>query len=360
MHQGNYKYLHIAGILRNALKDHRFSHGDKFFTEESLSSQYQVSRQTVRKALGLLESENLLICRQGSGTYVNKPRTVAPATMTISVIPTYISEYIFPSILRGIEEVLKQNRYKLNISATNNRLKDEYSILSEIIAADVDGLIIEGTKTALPNPNLPLYREIQQAGVPMVFVHSIYPGLHDIVCVKMDDYAGGLQLTEYLANLGHKRIAGIFKSDDMQGIERYNGYLNGLQKTGLSFNDDNVLWYTTETFNLLFYDSIGTRLLSVLKDCTAVLCYNDIIAIRLINILRTNGLSVPDDISVVSFDNSAYCDLSNAPITSLEHPKERMGSIAAQKLLDLINGKPATSLTMQWEIVERASARSVK
>lgn len=94
-------------------------------------------------------------------------------TCRIAVITTYISTYIFPSILRGIEDVATSNGYSILLKATNNSIAKERDILSGLSAQDVDGLIVEGTKTALPNPNLPFYRTFASSGLPLAFSTAI-------------------------------------------------------------------------------------------------------------------------------------------------------------------------------------------
>ena len=92
----------------------------KLPTEAELCQQFQASRQTVRKALAQLELQEIIVRRQGSGTYVNQRIRTQPKTGQIAVICTYISEYIFPSILRGIEGVITGQGYRLLINSTNN------------------------------------------------------------------------------------------------------------------------------------------------------------------------------------------------------------------------------------------------
>ena len=85
------------------------------------------------------------------------------------------------------------------------------------------------------------------------------------------------------------------------------------------------------------------------------ICYNDDLACQLIPILAKCGLSVPDDISIVSFDNSYLCEIGSPPITSLSHGATNVGSVAAKKLLALMQGQEAHSELLPWEIVEGVS-----
>lgn len=343
------KYKLLADTLKKEVLSEKYAHLDKFPTEHQLAEQYKLCRQSVRQAISLLENEELLTSRRGSGTYVNKPRAVPVKTMRIGVISTYITEYIFPSIVRGIESVLTQNGYSLILTATHNRVDNERKLLQDFIEKKVDGLIVEGTKTTLPNPNLALYREIQRMGIPIVFINAYYPELKDSVFVVMDDFSGGLQAAQYLTSQGHSRIAGIFKSDDMQGHRRYAGFTKGLLDAKIPVTDDAVVWYTTQSAGL--FAEPDDALLKTLEDSTAVVCYNDLIAVQLLDVLRRLGKRVPEDMTVVSFDNSHYSSLGIVRIVSLNHPKEELGQRAAQKLLSMIQGGKEEPEILPWTLV---------
>ena len=87
----------------------------------------------------------------------------------------------------------------------------------------ISGLIVEGTKSALPNPYIRHYQNLIRQGIPVVFIHNYYNGLQT-PCVLMDDIQASKKLTQLLLDAGHTKIAGIFKEDDLQGIRRFQGY----------------------------------------------------------------------------------------------------------------------------------------
>lgn len=270
---------------------------------------------------------------------------------------TCISNYIFPSILREVENILSQNGCVPLLFATQNQVSIERKILQNLLGTQIEGIIIEGTKTALPNPNLDLLRTLLEKKIPLVFINGSYSQLQDVVSVLDDNEGGGRMLVEYLAAKGHKKIAGVFKDDDMQGHGRYLGYASALQHCGLPLDDSLVLWYSTDIRSVLFSDEVIFPIVRRWQEenCTAIICYNDDLACQLIPILAKCGLSVPDDISIVSFDNSYLCEIGSPPITSLSHGATNVGSVAAKKLLALMQGQEAHSELLPWEIVERVS-----
>lgn len=354
------KYRELAEWIRTHILDGTFSNGQKLSSENELSGQFGISRQTVRQAIGILESEGFLTRVKGSGTYVNSLGMNNNRTMTIGVITTYITDYIFPNIIRGIEEVLSANGYSMHLSVTKNKVAYEAKILKSLIEKGVDGIIVEGTKTALPNPNISIFHELDEIGIPYAFINGYYRELSPTYVVT-DDRGGGYMATQYLIKeLGHTNIAGIFKSDDMQGHERYAGFASAMVENGADINDDVIAWFSTADLDLLFLPSAEEALIERFKDCSAVICYNDQVAIRLIDTYLRHGIDVPNDVSVISFDNSMLSNLSPVKITSLNHPKDELGREAAHRLLNMIHTRTKdTSLVMDMELVVKDSTKHV-
>ena len=351
-----FKYLRLAAELQAEISAGTFP--DKLPTEQALCDAYQVSRQTVRQALEHLVGLGLIEKRQGSGSRVVHRRSFG--TDRIAVVTSYIDDYIFPSVLQDIQRVLVRRNYSTLLFATNNMVSREREILQGLLRQPLGGLIVEGSKTALPNPNLDLYEKLDRTGFPMVFLHGCYRELKNPVCVSDDNFGGGYLAARHLITRGHARIAGIFKSDDIQGHQRYLGYLSAIRDAGLPLADSQVLWYTTEERRFLMdyshNDMLEHFLQFYLKDCTAVVCYNDEIADRLIRLLLSKSRRVPEDVAVVSFDNSYYSDLGPVRITSLAHEAHKMGGLAAQLLLDQMAGKPVQSSSISWKLVQKASS----
>ena len=351
------KYRVLAQFLREDIMLHAKNISYKLPSERELTARFGVSRQTVRRAMLDLEQEGLITSRRGSGYYA--ANAVYSAHAQIAVITTFTEEYIFPAIIRDMENVLGNRGYTLQSYATLNRVSAEREILQRLINHPVGGILVEGSKTALPNPNMDLYQSLHKMGVPIVFFQGNYPALSHLPSVTDDNYAGGYKLASYLLDKGHRNIAGIFKSDDIQGAERYSGMMAAIRDRGLPLPDHGICWFdSTERSRLI--DNKDTSLLSTftmeqLALATAVICYNDEIAYHLIKYLTDMGKNIPGDVAVASFDNSYYSRISPVPITSLWHRTRRMGTEAAGLLLSILQGKPAHSVVLPWELSERAS-----
>ena len=353
----NPKYQMVAEVLRDGILDGTYQ--KTLPTEQALCAQFQVSRQTVRQALSLLEAERLIDRRQGSGSHIRERKDTAPRRrLSIAVVTTYISDYIFPSILREIETVCSENNSAPLLFATQNQFASERRILLTLLEMDqLDGILIEGTKTGLPNPNIKLYQRLMEKGIPLVFMHGNYEMLPDTLSVLDDNAAGGRMLVDYLYSKGHRKIAGIFKYDDIQGRVRFIGFLDAVQELGLPLEDKNILWYGTEQKDRYMREGFDPAWAAeFLASCTAVVCYNDEIAARLISCLMRLGLSVPGDIAVVSFDNSPFSEMSTPRITSLSHAQHNVGRMAAELLFRLLRGEPCASARVPWVLNEKESS----
>ncbi len=350
------KYIEVSQSLRTDILEGRYPPGSLLPTEQQLCADFQISRQTARQALQLLVDQGLIQRRQGSGSRVIAHNSAA-TQRKVAVIATYISDYIFPSILREMEAVLFANNCTMQLAATSNQISSERRILLGLLDQQVDGILVEGTKTALPNPNLDLYRKLQARGIPLVFFNGCYPDLHDCITILDDNFEGGRQLVRYLAAKGHTSIAGIFKSDDMQGHQRYAGFSAGLLECGLSMEDSHMFWYNTEDKpNLGTAAELWTnRVMDTIRGCTAVVCYNDEVANVLVQQLLRQRIDIPKELAIVSFDNSHYSDLSSCRITSLSHGHHNLGRISAEALLQAFHGKKPASQIIPWKIMEKES-----
>ena len=351
------KYQLLADRLREELTRNSGQAGYKLPTEQELSRQYRLSRQTVRHALSLLEKEGLIRRRQGSGSYATG-RLPGEAPRQIAVVTSFLDDYIFPAILHDASDVFSRQGYSTAVYATDNQVSAEREILLRLLEEPVSGLLVEGSKTALPTPNADLYQRLLQTDTPIVFLHGAYAGLDQVPCVADDNYGGGYQLARHLVRKGHREIAGIFKSDDIQGPQRYHGAVSALRDAGLAIRDGRFAWYDTEDRRRLL-EGKDRRLLTDflqkrLEGATAVICYNDEIAYHLIQALLEAGRRVPEEVAVVSFDNSYLSQLGPVPITSLSH-RSRMGRAAAEQMIGLLRGEPAHSKFLEWELVTRNS-----
>ena len=359
------KYQWIRDEILSLIQAGAIRPGDKIPIESALATQFFVSRQTIRQAVGELVQCGFLERIQGSGTYyIGQPTPSAnhPARGIIGVITTYISDYIFPHIIRGIEERLSAKGYSPLLFTTQNDVGKERKALEDIMSKGVDGIIAEATKSAYPNPNIDLFHQIQSKGIPVVMLHAAYPDL-EVPVIEVDDRRGSYEAVRHLIELGHHRIGTIMKMDDRQGLRRMEGVLLALNESSYTYDSDHIAFYTTEQMTTIAanYAQSITRMRQSQRP-TAVFCYNDLIATQLLTVLREHAIAVPDKLSIVGFDDAPMAAQSYPLLTTVEHPKYSMGTLAGDWMLQMIRREPVLQQvhTFTPNLVQRSSVRALE
>ena len=327
------KYIEIADWLRNNILDGTFQAGERLITEHNLCEKFGISRHTARSAVSVLEREGLVVRRQGDGTYIHLGLNTK--RKNIGVLLTDPNCYTFPNMISGLNEVLSSQGHRITLALSQNKVEIERAQLLSLQAANIDGLIVEAVQSTFANPSLEIYKDFFARNIPVIFVNCYYPRL-DCNYIVNDDVEGGSIATSYLIDQGHHKIGGIFKLDSLQGSLRYEGFVNKLYEQNLTLDEARVIWYSDESLDYLFSAEQLSLLTEALSGCTAVLCYNDRVAHKLIEASPKLGFRIPQDLSIASFDNSIVSRMAIPSITSVTHPGAEMGRLAASTLLKMI------------------------
>lgn len=359
---GKPKYFTLMEELKEEIISGRIQPGEKLPSENQFTVQYSLSWHTVRKALSLLEQEGYIEACHGKGTFCSEKMRHMKKSRNIAVVTTYISDYIFPRLIQGIDNVLSEQGYSIILKNTGNSRQKEAKCLEELLQKDIDGLIIEPSKSQLSCRHPGLYENLEKYQIPYIFIQGIYTEMKDKPHILMDDARGGYLVTKYLLEQGHRRITGFFKADDIQGIQRHKGYVRALQEAGIPYDPDLVVWFHTEDRrskpSMMVKEMVKTGSLP-----HGIVCYNDQIAVQVIESLEDCGLQVPKDISVTGYDNSLYAQRGTG-ITTIAHPQERLGEMAAELILEKINGvseeDSKVERLIQPELIVRGSCRRLK
>ncbi len=342
---------------------------------------YHVSRQTVRKALSVLEEEHLIQKRQGSGSYA-VPDLYQKRGNQIAILVSSNTEYIYPRLLADLCGTLQKHGFSWTVYVTENQISKEREIL-EFLLENIEtngernpeihsqnkentvcGIISEGCKTSFPTPNHDLYQRLIQRNAALLFFRGSYSNLPDIPAVKDDNYNGGYALAAYLVSLGHQKIGGIFNSDDMQSTEQRFGLLSALRDARLLSCEAYLCSFDTHQLTALEKQQdtgfLSDFLSGQLKTVTAIVCCNDEIAYWLIKELYSRNVRVPKDVSVVCFDCSYLSDLSAVQITHYTQREHDLGITAAEAVINLIKGTSVSVQKSPWQLViKRSSAPPV-
>ncbi|MGM0902958.1 MAG: GntR family transcriptional regulator [Bacillota bacterium] len=347
------KYNKVKSWIKSKILDGTYAPKQRISSESELMKRFDVSRHTVRIAIGELVSEGWLYREQGAGTFCSDRQAISKEVghsdeKKIAIITTYISDYIFPSIIRGAEAVIRENGYQVSLFSTNNNYETEKAILETIISQRFDGVIIEPTKSAASSPNINYYLNMELLGIPYIMINAYYDELEPI-SVVMDDEKGGFLQAEHLIKLGHRNIAGFFQTDDMQGVKRMKGFLKAFRMNGITINPQNIITYNSSEKSIKAVEIFKGMLNNSVEKPTGLVCYNDELAMKLLDVIRRKGMTVPEDISMVGFDNSFFAEVSEVKLTSINHPKSELGKKAAEMIIEMFTKEESPK---RWQDVE--------
>ena len=244
---GKAKYYALMEEMKTDILSGKIRPGEKLPSENQLSVRYGLSRHTVRKALGILAGDGYIESFQGKGTFCADVLRQIHGTGNIAVVTTYISDYIFPRLIQGIDEVLSDNGYSIILKNTGNSRQKEARFLEELISKGIDGLIIEPSKSELLCRHVSLYETLDKYQIPYIFIQGLYTEMQEKPHILMDDAGGGYLVAKHLLDSGRRDIAGFFKADDRQGIERHKGYVKALQEHGIAYDPDKDLRNTCDS-----------------------------------------------------------------------------------------------------------------
>ncbi len=358
------KYQLVIDYIQNEIWNGTYKHGDKLQSEKQLMDMFSVSRQTVREAMMRLSQEGIIQTQHGKGSFFTGSEQKTPAQpanrASIAVVVAYINNHTMPPIIDKIQQTARAHGYSVSISCTHNTVIQERQCLLEALASNTSGVILEPSKSALPSLNDDLYQIFRERRIPLIFIHGCHHADTDDY-VMVDDEQAGYTVGVHLYEKGHTHVGGIFKSDDMQGPQRYHGVLRALIERSVNIDERKIVWLATQDEKTLMHNHATQRImLNRLKECTAVVCYNDDSAIQLADFMIGEGISVPQNLSIISFDNTRYGSAYRVPISSIDHPYGLIGKMAIESLLAKTqNYNDLQQHMLKMSLIEKASVSSL-
>lgn len=278
-------------------------------------------------------------------------------TNTIGVIVPDFTNYFCSTILSSIEESASEYGYNLIVCNIAENLDKELKYLQAVQEMRVDGIIIMHQKT-----DERILSFIESASMPILF-SCVRSPLPDRFSVLINDYQAAWDATEYLIGLGHRRIAflGGDLEDVTSGQSRYQGYLDALSKAGIPLNPDFV------KFGNYKQESGRIRMKEILEQGagerpTVVFAASDDMAVGAMNCILDYGLRIPEDISIMGFDDSLIAKAVRPMLTSMHQPARELGRTSLEYLHNLIEdrGQPCCKeIYLPHRIMERASCRRI-
>lgn len=353
---GEAKYLTVQNWLKSEIYKGNYPNGSKLPSENELMQRFGYSRQTIRQALHNLEEQEIVKRLKGSGTYVDHPQTPPEREVkSFGVILNNLNEPGQLEIMRGIEQTLTKNGHSLTLAVTYNRHDKENAVLNSMMDSKLDGLIVEGTKTAVVNPSHAMYNKIRKH-VPCVFLHST-PMALNIPAVSLNDFEAGYIAAKHLIEKGHKKIAAILRADELPAHRHYCGYVRALGEANIPFSDNYIFWYGYEDLDDAFEYVLNRIFFKYFSGCTAIICYNSRVVRRLLKFLQHIHVKPFDDISILSLESTPYTEDIN--ITSIDYDKFSLGTHAVKLCLKMLNKQAGSTILLPPKLICRDSVHSI-
>jgi len=306
-------------------------------TIKDIAREVGVSPSTVSRALSgspLISDETgerVRIAAQRLGYERNElaRALVKGSSEAIGLIIPDITNTFFADIARGVGEAAHASSYGVILCNTTGLIEREASYISLLRRKQVDGLILA---TAIFND--PSTRDLAKTETPFILVSRICQGV-DASYVIGDDRAGACLAVEHLIGLGHRRIGFIGGPANVQSSrDRRTTYRKVLRKHGLSADEG---WVCYADFTQAAGREAGRRMLSLAIRPTAIFAANDVTALGVLEAADELGLSVPQDLSLVGYDDISYASLPRIQLTTVAQPTFEMGKIATEWLLSVLS-----------------------
>ncbi|MFD0715309.1 GntR family transcriptional regulator [Paenibacillus sp. GCM10027626] len=336
-------YTQIYSFLRDQMESGKWQEGFKLPSENQLCRKFDVSRITVRGAMTQLVEEGFIYRIQGRGSFVaGKDKTKEPVRYAprsaqlqqaesslplIAVIVPRLSGLLITGIISGLNEGLAFSSYRILLLLSDGVLEKEDEMLREALALGAQGIVVYPTEGRVYNETM---LRLSLDRFPIVVIDRYLSGV-PTNCVCSDHYSGAYEATEHLLQLGHRNIAFVTTpfGDTTSSIEeRLGGYRQAM-------NDYSVV-IERSFIQVLSADEELRAFLDQHREMTALFAINEQLGLRLIKAADDTERVVPDDLSVVFFDDYAHSEFARIPPTCVTQDGEQIGRDTAALLLELL------------------------
>ncbi len=358
-------YQNIVNALTAKIESGELKSGDQLPTEADISKQYNVSRITSKRALTELENSNLIYRIQGKGSFVNpihvSTRLTGKERKEILLILPFAHNPGLGDYEQGINEYLTDTDYTLNIQS--NTIVEERKLLKVALHSTNSGVIFYPVSSIC---DLGILYQYHLSNFPLVTIDKCIEGI-PFLSVTSDNIDGGYQACKHLIENNHKKIAffSSLKVENSSSIRgRYFGYLKALHDNNLidySVNDltDQYLTHDNNNGKEYYIKFIQS---AMEEGITGIVTENDLTAIEIIQISKEMGLSVPNDLSIVGFDNINLASFIEPKLTTISQDFCQMGYLAAQSLIRLIESPHdhlRENIVVPVQLIERQTAKKL-
>ncbi len=275
-------------------------------------------------------------------------------TFTLGVLLPDLHNPFFADIMAGINEALVRTQYQPLLGVGQAATAIEHAVIDAMIDRQMDGLILIAPRLV----NEDLMKIAKTVPISMIGVHL--PQASEFDTVNNDDELGGELVVRHLHECGYRNIA-YFSLDLPQPAEgvtvslRERGYRNAMRELGLSKHIRVVV--APQTAREI--QVAARHLLESRSRPEALFCWTDFVALEVLSVAREMGMSIPNDLALVGYDNTSYCDLTQNALTSIDQSGQVLGLQAARLLIERIKGRSAAEhFVITPRLVARASSRA--
>jgi DNA-binding LacI/PurR family transcriptional regulator len=278
---------------------------------------------------------------------------------TIAVFIPNIASQFFSQVLIGINKIANKNDFHIIIVNTFYDSDEETRLIENLKNQYVDGAIFV---SGLDNERC--IRELNNEKFPIVLVaRKVGEGIPSVLINNFEAAKSGV---DYLASLGHRDIGYItFEFKERHTVsERFEGFKEGLLQNGLEYRQENILimkQYSIDEMGMTY--KYAKKFFEDGSFPTAIMTVTDNVAAGIYNILKEKGCKIPEDVSVLGFDNLLLSAFLDPPLTTIEQPKEQMGEKAMEMMLDIIKKRQAGKgniINLESRLIKRKSASKYK
>lgn len=275
-------------------------------------------------------------------------------TFLIGVIIPEIIHHFFSCVISGVEQVANRNGYNVVIFQSNEQYEREVSICQSILNSRIDGVLVSMSKTTRRADH---FRELQQAGIPIVFFDRICGDI-DTDRVVVDDFNGAYSAVQHMVLMGCKRIAHLSAPQTMQiAQKRQMGYVQALKDAGLPVYEDLIVQCDNQEDALL----VGEQLMKKENRPDGIFAVNDLTAAGVMYAVKRMGYRVPEDVAICGFTDGLVSTLTDPTLTTVEQHGDKMGEIATNLLLHRIHSEdeliPTVTKVVKTNLIVRESTR---
>ncbi len=275
------------------------------------------------------------------------------------VIPN-VSNYFFGKLVLSIEKCLYERGYQYILSNTDENEEKEMEYLQTYSTYDVGGIISVTALVTMKRKMVQAYNSFLISGKPVVFVDRIIKGLNASYVV-LDNTGAAFEAVEYLVKNGHRRIGVIIGPKGVYTSEkRLEGFLKAVNTFGIDFRED---WMVKGEFSLkTSYENVLNAFSNLKEIPTALVALNNMMAMGALEAFKELGIKVPEDVSILTFDDMPWHKFFDPPLTSISQPIEEMSILSASILLEEMRNphKKKRAVVLKGKLVERGSVLNIK